>query len=63
MADGFDYDPTKEIDFCESCVKGKHHRMPFPTGGGKRCEEPLGLVHSDVCGKINAQSLSGAKYF
>ena len=25
--------------------------------------EPLGLVHSDVCGKKNAKSLSGGEYF
>ena len=29
----------------------------------KRAEEPLGLVHSDACGKINVKSLSGAEYF
>ena len=25
--------------------------------------EPLGLVHSDVCGKISIELLSGAEYF
>ena len=54
---------SKEIGFCESCAEGKHHRSQFPTGGGRRSEEPLGLVHSDVCGKMNAKSLSGAEYF
>ena len=53
LVNGFDFDMTKEINFCESCVEGKHHRRHFPTiGGGKRSVEPLGLVHSDVCGKI-----------
>lgn len=60
---GFDYDVSKEIGFCESCAERKHHRSQFPTSGGKRSEEPLGLVHSDVCGKMNAKSLSGAEYF
>ena len=63
LVNGFNYDATKEINFCESCVKGKHHRTQFPTSGGKRSEEPLGLVHSDLCGKMNAESLSGAEYF
>ena len=44
-------------------MEGKHHRHQFPTKGGKRSEEPLGLVHSDVCGTMNAKSLSGAEYF
>ena len=26
LVDGYDYDKTKDIDFCESCTEGKHHR-------------------------------------
>ena len=63
LVDGFDYDVSKKIGFCESCAEGKHHRSQFPTNGCKRSEEPLGLVHSDVCGKMNTKSLSGAEYF
>ena len=63
MVSGYDYDVSKEIGFCESCTEGKHRRSQFPTIGGQRSEEPLGLVHSDVCGKMNAKSLSGAEYF
>ncbi len=63
LADGFNYDASKEIGFCKPCAEGKHHQSQFPTGGGKRSEEPLGLVHSDVCGKMSAQSLSGGEYF
>ena len=63
LVDGFNYDHQKKIDFCESCVNGKHHRSQFPTGGGKRADQLLGLVHSDVCGKMSSQSLSGAEYF
>lgn len=59
----FDYDSSKDIGFCESCVEGKHHRSHFPTSSSKRSEELLGLVHSDVCGKMSAQSLSGVEYF
>ena len=44
-------------------MEGKHHRTTFPNSGGKRCYKVLGLVHSDVCGKIGTQSLSGAEYF
>ena len=56
-------DVSGEMEFCESCVQGKIYRTPFQTGGGKRAEVPLGLVHSDVCGKINSKSLGGAEYF
>ncbi len=49
MVDGFDYDSSKDIDFCESCVEGKIHRFLFPIDVGKRADELLGLIHSDVC--------------
>ena len=63
LVSGLDYDISKEIDFCESCVNGKICRSPFPGGSRERAEEPLGLVHSDVCGKLNSPSLGGAEYF
>ena len=63
LVDGFDFDPQKDLDFCEACVQGKLHRCPFPTSGAKRGTEPLGLVHSDLCGKITPKSAGGAEYF
>ena len=52
-----------QISFCEACTKGKHHRTPFPVGGGTRAEETLDLVHTDVCGKLSPSSAGGAEYF
>ena len=60
MVDGFNYNATR---FCESCVQGKHHRNTFLVNKSKRTQEPLDLVHSDLCGKMNTKSLSGAEYF
>ena len=51
------------MDLCEPCVQGKIHHSSFPTTGGRRAQAPLVLIHSDVCGKINEKSLSGAEYF
>ena len=47
---------------CEACIGGKQHATPFleSTRRTKRCLE---LVHSDVCGKMDAKSLGGAEYF
>ena len=42
---------------------GKQAKAVFPHTGSGRSEEPLDLVHSDVCGKLNTVSLSGARYF
>ena len=54
---------SNEISFCETCVGGKHHKSQMPTSSGTRSEELLGLVHSDVCGKISTKSIGGAEYF
>ena len=63
LVDKFDFDASKDFDFCEACVKGKHHRSQFKSDGATPAKEPLGLVHSDVCGKIGTKSLGGATYF
>ena len=58
----FDYDASKGIGFCETCIGGKHHRTPFDSSK-THSTELLELVHSDVCGKISEKSLGGAQYF
>lgn len=63
LVDSFDYDVLKEINFCELCTERKRHQQKFPVNRETTTENPLDLVHNDVCGKINIQSLSGAKYF
>ena len=60
---GLDNNETKDMNFCELCVNGKHHRFSFPKSGGKRAFQRLETVYSDVYGRIEAKSLSGAEYF
>ena len=48
LTDGFDFDVSHELTFCETCPQGKQHRTKFPTSS-RKADEPLGLVHSDVC--------------
>ena len=63
MVDGFDYDPKKRETFCKLCIDGKQHKQPFSKKGGERAKDLLGIIHSDVCGKIEKRSLGGAEYF
>ena len=63
LVTGFDYDHSKEISFCQACIEGKLHKSQSPATGGKRAKQPLELVHSDVCGKIETSSLGGGHYF
>ena len=62
LVKGFKFDISQDLTFCESCTHGKQHRTKF-SKSEKRAELPLGLVHSNLCGKINEMSLSGAEYF
>lgn len=48
--------------FCEGCVLGKHHRMPF-VNSQNRANKIGQLVHSDVCGTMHEVSFGGSKYF
>ncbi|KAK3888840.1 hypothetical protein Pcinc_007106 [Petrolisthes cinctipes] len=63
LVDGLNCDVNKELEFCEACVKGKSKKSPFPCNKVKPDREPLELIHSDVCGKINKKSLSNGEYF
>jgi hypothetical protein len=47
---------------CVPCLQGKHHRSPFPKDG-KRAENLLDLIHSDLCGPMENDSLGGSRYF
>lgn len=58
-----DFDVTKNLNFCDSCADGKHHRHSFPKYAERKSNKLLRVVHSDVCGKIEEKSLSGCEYF
>lgn len=51
----------KNSSKCVICVKGKQTRSPFKNKG-KRAKGLLDLVHSDLMGKIEVPSHSGALY-
>ena len=63
LVEGFDYNASNEISFCEPCLKGKHQKSKFPLYREKGKSKPLELIHSDVCGKLSSKSLGGAEYF
>lgn len=53
---------TGTPQFCEACVGGKQHRLPFPPRTALKASRKLEIVHSDVCGPFPT-SLGGNKYF
>ncbi|RDY09484.1 hypothetical protein CR513_06137, partial [Mucuna pruriens] len=48
---------------CEACLLGKHARRSFPKEAKSRANEPLQLMHTDICGPIDLPSFSKNKYF
>lgn len=47
---------------CESCLKGKIHRLPYPVSDNvstRTCE----IIHADTCGPMEETSVGGSKYF
>ena len=51
----------EDIKVCDGCQLGKQTRDPF--GKAIRKNNPLELIHSDLCGEFQDISLGGAKYF
>lgn len=50
-------------EVCQGCAVGKYHREPCFKETTWRTEEPLDLVHSDVCGPMQVPIMSGNMYF
>ncbi|CAL9025450.1 unnamed protein product [Prunus brigantina] len=48
---------------CDGCMQGKQHRDSFPLESSWRATSPLELVHTDICGPMKSESLSGNRYF
>ena len=62
MVDGLEYKGDARIEGCEVCSQGKQSRLPFPKEG-RRAQQLLEIIHSDLCGPMEVTSLGGAKYF
>ena len=45
------------------CMLSKIHVTLFPQESRTIIEDLLELIHSDVCGQLNINSLGGARYF
>ena len=51
-----------EFPVYESCLEGKMTKRPF-NAKGRRAQDLLELVHSDVCGPLSIQARRGYEYF
>ncbi|CAL9006850.1 unnamed protein product [Prunus brigantina] len=62
MVHGLPHLEQKSI-VCDGCMLGKQHRDSFPLESTWRASNPLELVHTDICGQMKTESLSGNRYF
>lgn len=51
-----------DLPMCDTCVLGKHARQPFGESNTKS-KRVLELIHSDVCGPMQIDSLQQSRYF
>ena len=63
LVNGMDYPLDAELSFCEGCIEGKMHRKSHKPVGEIRSTEVLQLVHTDVCGPMQTESIGGNRYF
>lgn len=55
----------REDFFCEGCVFGKSHRLPFPKRKKEdyKSQAQCELIHADLCGPFQENSINGSRYF
>ena len=60
--DGMKYSDVSFDKECEACALGKMHKLPSPKQSMNRASKPLELIHTDLCGPMNVDSISSSKY-
>lgn len=63
LVNGMSFDCNENVKNCETCIKGKMTRLPFPECSGLRTNDLLEIVHSDVCGPMKEETIAGSRYF
>ena len=62
MVSGINFEPKVCNLECEVCAKCKIHVLPFSKSENRE-KEVLALIHSDICGPMNVESLGGGEIF
>ncbi|CAB3988289.1 Retrovirus-related Pol poly from transposon TNT 1-94 [Paramuricea clavata] len=62
LVTGMKYTKGETSQECEACTRAKMHQIPVPKQSSNRTTQLLELIHSDVCGPMNTDSIGGSKY-
>lgn len=49
-------------EVCDTCMKGKMTRLPFPKKSTSESSAVLDLIHTDVCGPMRTETPSGKRW-
>lgn len=60
---GMNIKENDKLSKCEICITEKQVANSYKSANEKRTNHLLEIVHSDVCGPMRTESLSGRKYF
>ena len=63
MVEGIEIASQPDNDFCETCVKAKITRVPFPAESNTRAMKYGKRIHTDVWGPARVASLRGKLYY
>lgn len=62
MAKGIKVQDCGLRESCDSCIKGKMTRKPFPKKSESKSKAILDLIHTDLCGPMQTATPNGNKY-
>ena len=57
LVDGMKYSDVSFDKECEACALGKMHKLPSPKKSMNRASKSLELIHTDLCGPMNLDSI------
>lgn len=63
LVTGIKFENKNDTFFCESCVLGKQHKLPFKKPTQTKRTKVGDLIYADLCGPMPTDSVGGSKYF
>ena len=63
LVTGMKFPIRSDLSFCEGCIADKMQCKPFRTVNHNQSTKKLELIHSDVCGPMQVDSIGGSRYF
>jgi hypothetical protein len=63
LIEGVELDSVSTLEFCEACTKAKATRQPFPEEMAKRACTYGELIHMDLWGPAQTESVAGHLYY